>query len=159
MTRTAWRTHLLEKHAHTDFDRTWDFATDFFPFMVSLVNSRSERSWLVVCACPVNAGKLSGLQCSFVGWLGSDAKSWMGHRDGTSYDDCLVLADDQKPSHLFAWPPWDDSTAVQMLLFPPPVCRTRPANGKFCLPDNQSLTHKSTNVTWNFQKADKQGRK
>lgn len=46
-----------------------------FPFMVSLVNSRREGSWLVVCARPVNAGKLSGLQCSFVGWLGSDAKS------------------------------------------------------------------------------------
>ena len=76
--------------------------------MVSLVNSRSERSWLVVCACPVNAGKLSGLQCSFVGWLGSDAKSWMGHRDWTSYDDRWVPPNDQRPSppHRLATPGW-----------------------------------------------------
>jgi hypothetical protein len=30
-----------------------------FPFMVSLVSSRSTMSWLVVCACPVIAGKTS----------------------------------------------------------------------------------------------------
>lgn len=62
---------------------------------------RSQRSWLVVCVCPVNAGKLSGLQCSFVGRFGSDTKSWMGHRDWTSYDDCRVLPKDQRPSPLY----------------------------------------------------------
>lgn len=66
-------------------------------FFHSLVNSRSKRSWLVVCARPVNAGKLSGLQCPFVGWLGSNAKGWMGHRDWTSYDGCWVLLNHQSP--------------------------------------------------------------
>lgn len=106
--------------------------------MVSLVNRRSERSWLVVCACAVNAGKLSRLQCSFVGWLGSDAKSWMGHRDWTSYDDRGVPRMTRGPPHPIARPPWDDSVDTETLLFPPQICVTKLPNGKHRLPDDPS---------------------
>jgi hypothetical protein len=78
-----------------------------------------EAQWAGWWSVPVQSllGKPAGLQCFFVDWAGSDAKSWMGHRDWASYDDCLVLCNNQKPSHLTAWPPWDDSMDVEMLQF------------------------------------------
>lgn len=86
LARTA-STHQLEQ------------GVGFLPltFFHSLVNSRSQGSCLVVCARPVNAGKLSGLQCPFVGWLGSNARGWMGRRDWTSYDGGWVLLNHQSP--------------------------------------------------------------
>lgn len=134
------------------------FATDFFLFMVSLVNSRSERSWLVVCACPVNAGKLSGLQCSFVGWLGSDAKSWMGHRDWTSYDDRWVPPElTRGPPHPM-WPPWNDSVDTETLLFPPQICFTKLADGRHQLPDDPSDSVGASNLLETCKKRKRKSR-